>query len=489
MTATALEAAPTLRPWLALIAGAIVAALLAAAAGGLLAGLVCAFAAASLLAGALRPRLLAPLIAAGCAVLPPYVGWLLPAAGFANLQRGVMYAGAIGLALWTLGERARGRPVAPTEVLDRRPIRLALAVLVASWIAAPLLALTAGPGNAIRALNSSLYQALAFAVGVVFTRDLSGRRLLQLTFALLIVYTIPYWLYELYVGRGAFWWYVPPLPDLLSGRTEMLRAGKVRVAATFGQPLAFSQFLVITVPVVLSLWHARFPRVLTWGIAALGAVALVATRSRSPWVAVIVAVVALVIARRRSIRGALMAGLLVVLAAGIPLVRAVQSHALAREAKALLATKWSKANEAQFSYAGRLFVALGSLRVIRERPLTGYGVNAIATSARLPSVDNYYLAIAVEQGVLVAGLTLLGLLIGWFAMARLHSGAEAFLMTVAAGAYLMEWVFVGLHDTAPLFFLIFGHLFAAAGRGAVGSPLLAAQTTSEPRRGRLNDWT
>lgn len=486
MTDALAVAPPARRAWPALLAGSAAAALLALAADGMLAGVVCAFAMAAFLAGVFRPRLLVPLIAAGCAVLPPYVGWLLPGLGFANLQRGVMYGGALGLALWALRERVQGRWVLLLDWREIRWLRGAMLFLLAGWMVAPILALALGPGNSVKALNTVVYQALAFAVGLRFTRDLDGRRLLQLSFAALIVYVLPYWLYELHTGRGAFWWYVPPLPDLLTGQGEILRGGKIRVAATFGQPLAFSQFLVVTIPVALSLLYARFPRALTWAIAGIGVAAVVATRSRSPWGALVVAPLLLLIVRRRSLRAVVVVSLLAVTAVAIPLVGAIRSHALAREARSLLLERWSKQNEGVFSYVGRVFVVLGSLRVIKDQPLAGYGVNATATGAHLPSVDNYYMALAVEQGVVVAGLATLGVFLAWMALARRAVGGEAVWLVYAAGAYLAEWLFVGLHDTAPLFYLVLGHLFATAGSERVPAPAFGLGHLSATQAGRVN---
>jgi hypothetical protein len=466
----------TASSWLGLVAGLLVAGLGAALIGNALAGVVCAFTATAALAGVFRPRLLVPLIAAGCVVLPPYVGWLLPGAGFVNLQRGVMYGGVVGVAVWALRERIEGRRLVPEVVFERGSVRLAVLSLGAGWVIAPVVALALGPANAARALNATLYQALAFWVGLTFSGGLDGRRLLQLTFAALLIYMIPYWFCELQIGHGAFATYVPPLPDLLAGRA-MYRGGMIRVAGTLGQPLAFDQFLLIAIPVVFSLTYARLPRVLSLGLALLGVVALVATRSRSPWVALVLAGLAVVIIRRRSLRASLVVAAIVLAASAVPVTRAVRSGALAQQARSLLETRFSRRSEASFSAAGRVFVTLGALRAIRQRPLTGYGVNASATSARLRSVDDYYLVLAVEQGAVVGGLVLLGLLVGWIGVARAAAGPEATWIAFAAGAYLVQWVFVGLHDTAPLLFLVLGHLFAAASgssRPVLGGDFAAA---------------
>jgi len=444
-----------------LAAGVLLAGAGAALVGDALAGVVCLFAVAALLAGALRPRLLVPLVAAGCVILPPYVGWLLPGGSFVNLQRGVMYGGALGVGVWALRERMDRRWLVPGLLFEYRPLRISFLLLAAAWLAAPIVGLALGPANAARALNAGLYQALAFWVGLSFTQDVSGRRLLQLTFALLLAYTVPFWLYEVQTGRGLFAWYVPPLPNLLTGRFEVLRGGLLRPAATFGHPLAFGQFLLIATPVAFSLVYSRLPRVFSLALLVVGVAALLATQSRSPWIALALAAIALVILRRRKLRAALVVTALLLAIGAIPLVQAWQSHALAGRAKAFVTTKYSPRTEAELSAVGRVFLTLGGLKVVRSQPLVGYGFDASAPSTRSPSWDDYYLLLAVQQGLVVAGLVSLALLVGWYGVARAGAGPEAVCMILAAGAYLVEWLFVGLHDTSPLLFLILGHLFGS----------------------------
>lgn len=459
----------------ALGTGTVLAGVAGAVLGDALAGVVSAFAVAAFLAGALQPRLLAPLIAAGCVVLPPYVGWLLPGGAFINMQRGVMYGGLLGVTLWGLRERMEGRWLVPIETLRHRPLRLSLLLLCSAWLIAPFLAAPVGTGNAVRALNAALYEALALWVGLSFTKGADGRRTLQLVLALLLLYTVPYWVYELQAGHTAFAWYVPPLPDLLSGRGQIFRNGRIRVAATFGQPLAFDQFLLIASPAAFSLVFTRLPRLLGVGLAALGVAALVATGSRSPWLAIVLAGGALFILRRRRLRVALAIAAVALAVAAIPVVQALRAHSLAREAKSLLLTRFSRRSEAEFSAASRVFLTLGALREIRARPVTGYGVNATATSARLPSVDDYYLAEAVEQGVVVAGLASIALLAAWLGLARARLPRGALWIVFGVGAYLVEWLFVGLHDTSPLMFLVLGSLFAS--QASVGPEVRAVGPT------------
>ena len=443
--------------------------------GDALAGVVLAFSIAATLVGALRPRLLVPLIAASCVVLPPYVGWLLPWGGFVNLQRGVMYGALLGVILWGLRERSEGRWLVPVDSLGQGPTKLAIVLLAGAWVVAPVIAMALGLGNSAKAVNSAVYQALAFWVGLRFAQGRDGRRGLQLTFAFLLLYTVPYWLYELQAGRGVFAWYVPPLPGLLSGQGEILRNGQIRVAATFGQPLAFDQFLLMAVPVAASMVYARLLRILGAAMGVLGVVTLVLTRSRSPWVALIVAAVALIIVQRRKVRVALIVAALVTAVVAIPLARSFRSQVLAHAAKSLVLTRYSRKSETEYSAAARVFLTLGALRVIRRHPLAGYGVNATAVAAQLPTVDDYYLALAVEQGVLLAALLTAALWVGWFGLARSPLRAESLWITFAVGAYLVEWVFVGLHDTSPLLFLMLGHLFGAGGGKSYEGPVAPTQ--------------
>jgi O-antigen ligase/polysaccharide polymerase Wzy-like membrane protein len=451
-------------------------AVLAASAAGVTAALlgdplgavIIGFTITAVLVAALRPHLLVVLIAVAVALLPPYVGLLLPGGGYLNLLRGVAYGSAGGLLVRALllGDRELVRPPGPApEVGGSR--RIGCYLLAAGWVLAPLIGLSHGLSNGARVANVVLYQALPFWVGLRFPREYRGIRVLQIGMAVLLIYTLPFWFYEVTSGTSLFRSYVPPLQGVLSGRSLLLREGNIRAQATFNHALAFDQFLLLATPIAVSLLFVRRLRAIGLVALALGITALAATGSRSPWLALLLTVGALVVIRRpRVALGA--AALAVVIGASLPGVRdRLNTAALGREAATLDRAMYSSRTEPELSAAGRLFVALGGVRAVARHPIIGYGVLPGGGSARLPSVDNYYLLLPIQIGLpaavfIVGGLTWLLVAVARDPRWRLDSGVLWF----AAGAYMAELLFVGLYETISLLFLIVGFLLtASAGPG------------------------
>ena len=190
---------------------------------------------AAVVAGLLRPSALLTLIAIAVVAVPSYVGWLVPGGLFFNMARGVIYGAAVGLILWTMAEARNELPWPKGDALSPMS-RIAILSLTLGWTLAPLIGLAHGGGNAFRAFNAVLYQALPLWVGLRFASEYGRRRTLQVVLALLILYTVPYWLYELEFAKSAFKSYVPPIPGLLGAEELLMRGGNVRVQATFGHP-------------------------------------------------------------------------------------------------------------------------------------------------------------------------------------------------------------------------------------------------------------
>ena len=124
---------------------------------------------------------------------------------------------------------------------------------------------------------------------------------------------------------------------------------------------------------------------------------------------------------------------------------------------------FSTQNEPLFSSAARIFLTIASLRAIAARPIVGYGLNALESGAAIPTVDNYYLRLTMEVGIPVSLCILGGLVIGWSSLARRAQNAERMLLTYAVGAYLVEFLFVGLRDSLPAVLLIMGYLWSHDG--------------------------
>jgi hypothetical protein len=71
----------------------------------------------------------------------------------------------------------------------------------------------------------------------------------------------------------------------------------------------------------------------------------------------------------------------------------------------------------------------------------------------------------------VAVLGALGVFLCWVSLTRRVRDDASLWMVFGVGAYLVEWVFVGLHDTAPILFLVLGHLVGWRGNSLLESAL------------------
>ena len=107
----------------------------------------------------------------------------------------------------------------------------------------------------------------------------------------------------------------------------------------------------------------------------------------------------------------------------------------------------------------------------------------IGASAGIPTVDNYFLVLPLEIGLLAAGPILLGMVLLWVSISRrvpMEGGAA--LLAVGVGAYLVQLLLVGLHETVPLLFLAGGAVLGAQSRGASLSPVPLAENGRRDER-------
>jgi hypothetical protein len=449
--------------WLTVLVAGGLAGLVAAWCGDALSALVVVAGISALLVGAVRPRLLIPLLAAGVVLVPPFVGWLTPTGFYLNLLRAVVYAGAAGLAIWI----AAGRNGAASGELRTAGVesstRWALFLLCGGWLLTVVLGLSHGVGNSLRTMNAVLYQAFPLWLGARFAREYRGLGLLQLSFFGLLLYSSFFCVYEVWSGQSIFAQYVPPIPELMSSANAMVREGRVRAEATFGQPLAFDQFLLLATPIATSLVFTRGVRLL--GVLALlvGAAALLATGSRSPWVAILAGSLAFFAVRRPRF---VLVGLALLVAVGgtLPAIRqAVGSLPRALAGRAVT-EGYSQSTEMEYSVVGRLVATVAAVRAVRDRPIAGYGVHGAATAAGIPTVDNYFLRLPVEVGLPAAVLTIAGVILLWWSLARRPClTRDVRLVLVGLAMYLAQLLFVGLVETLPLFFLVLGFVTGKVG--------------------------
>jgi len=197
---------------------------------------------------------------------------------------------------------------------------------------------------------------------------------------------------------------------------------------------------------------------------------MLATGSRSPWAALIGGAAALGAVRKPRVFLVVVVAVAVIVGLSPPTSPLSFAHFRnsVHQAAGETLTGFSSQTEPLFSSAARVFLTVASLRAIAARPLVGYGLNAIESGAAIPTVDNYYLRLAMEVGIPVSLCILGGLVLGWSSLARRAQNGEGMLLTYAVGAYLVEFLFVGLRDSLPAVLLIMGYLWSHDGTATRG---------------------
>lgn len=420
--------------------------------------------------GLLRPDVLPLVIPSAVVLLPSYVGVIAPGLGFVNVQRVVMYLGSLGLLLWLL-RRSPGSGPTPSA---RRPAlkrdSLPLVMLCAGWALALLVSPLNGLGNSVRAANLVLYQGLPFALGVIFVRSEGQLLRVSLAAALATVYVAVFATIDVVTGQSVFAGYVPPLSGLMDGRVLMRRGDLIRAEATLSQPLGLVQVLLLCLPLSAALTRNRRLVPLAAIAVAAGLATMWATHARSAGIAIAGGAVLVFLARHWRSTLLLASGALLI-AAVVPSLRSKINVVRAMEESAveLSAKSYSAETEAEFSSAGRVFVIAAGLNAISARPISGYGINASASGAGVPTVDNYFVLLPLDVGAPAAALILCGTVGVWLVVAvRPRRTFWDQILLLAVGAYLVELFFVGLEDSLPFFFVTLGALWSRRG-GAVES--------------------
>jgi len=437
--------------------GWIAAVMLGAAAamvGGALEAVAVVLTVCSLALSTWGPRQALVALLAGPVLLPPFVGWLTPGEQFFNLLRGSTYGALLGFGIWLVIKK-------PSNHVSQhgQPIRLDIGImaLIVGWVLVVVLSVAHGFSNVFKAANAVLYQAFPFLIGWLAGRRARAHGILQISFVLLVLYLTPFWLYDLATGTSLFRSYVPPLPSLLDARALLLRHDHIRVEATFGHPLALDQFLLIATPIASSLLLVRRMRVVgTLGVLA-GMAALVFTRSRSPWIAIVLALLAIAAIRHPKRAIVLILASFLMVSTLVVTDRLPRFSDLVGRNQELTTVSYSSSTETEFSTASRIVLTISSVRAIARAPLAGYGINVTATAAQIPTIDNYYLAFPVEVGLPGAALVVVGVFVLWTRLVRRPAVSKASLLIAwGIGAYFFELLFVGLHDTISLAFLVLG---------------------------------
>lgn len=282
------------------------------------------------------------------------------------------------------------------------------------------------PAIGFEAMRVLLQAALFYLVAANCIRD--GRQLRQLVTVMLVAVTIvaAYGVFQYAVGvETPKRWVVSEFETLI----------KTRVFSTIGNPNALGGYLVLFLPLALTLAldaKERLPRLLCGGAAAIMFFCLLFTFSRGAWIGFLASLVLLAVWKDRRILLALGVGLLL-----LPvLMPAVVSRMLFIFSPEYL----------RMSYTwGRLRFWLTALEKIRRHPLFGVGLgtfgDTVAMRHNLPGaiwVDNHYLKLGAEMGLpgLAAFLWLTGEAVrtGWIGRREVRNDYYRSLLTgITAG--------------------------------------------------------
>ena len=203
------------------------------------------------------------------------------------------------------------------------------------------------------------------------------------------------------------------------------------------------------------------------------------TFCRGPWIGAAAATLVIAMCRSRNRRLMVPAILFVTLLAGVPAYL---------KFKAYVSVGFDQAATLSQQTAVYRRELIDQYSVVAEQsPIIGYGRNNFPALAGLPSVDNYYLLLALEHGFIAAGLLILILLtmlvrLLIFGVRRPRDDPAAALAFTLMGvsiaiAVAIATVYLGL-QTAPFLFLVIGW-----GEGLLSSGgLVGAVPAAEARK-------
>lgn len=192
-----------------------------------------------------------------------------------------------------------------------------------------------------------------------------------------------------------------------------------RAGSSLGHPITFGAFLAQLLPFAALAWYDRQERWLRYAGAlagCLGVLALLLTFSKGGWLAAMFAGALFLLVAGRQVKSKIIIPVLVLIVLGTVFVPLVWQSAI---------TELVSSNRAELSFEGRRVAWAGALSGIAENPLVGVGLKQGQEELRhrvdpvwleiadiqLP-VDNYYLTVLLEEGVLgfAAWMALLALI-------------------------------------------------------------------------------
>ncbi len=190
----------------------------------------------------------------------------------------------------------------------------------------------------------------------------------------------------------------------LLGADAYKRAPSLRVGYFTGYPITYGALVVGLLPLAL-LFAYRRSRALAAGLAAASAVLLIFSESRSSWVAVSVVVIFVVVLQTRAGNFKTLAAVASVLAIVTALVLGTSSlHHIVEEKLSAKVSSTSSVTHREWSYGY-------ALETIGHAPLfgagaPGYSAKEAANKTSIGAIDNGYLSISVDMGLvgLIAAL-------------------------------------------------------------------------------------
>jgi hypothetical protein len=342
--------------------------------------------------------------------------------------------------------------------------------------------------NVLFEMLASVVLPYAVAKGLIEPNGLRvafARRFTMMIFSVSVIS-----LYEFRFGRTPWQMLLnPAFPGQGDGWVTTFRYGFARIAGPYGHAILAGLILIIGYRIQRWLewghyWEPRF-RALPWlkvpkarVITLAISLGILMTLVRGPWVGGFVGAVIAAIGRAKNRKRALLVVAAGVVGIGIPLVAWFISYASVGRAQAR--------TDAQETAAYRKELIDKYLSVAKERAALGWGRNTWPKLASMPSIDNYYLLLALMHGF-IADWLLLSIIFGMtirlirFEMKdnALPASRNSLGFTLAAiyvgFAVTIATVYMGLAVT-PIFAVITGwsegyllNKRASAGKGAARS--------------------
>jgi O-antigen ligase len=203
---------------------------------------------------------------------------------------------------------------------------------------------------------------------------------------------------------------------LLLGADAAVSAPSERVGYFVGYPITYGALLVGLLPIGL-LFAFRRSRLLAAVIAAAGAAMLVLSESRSAWIAatVILFVLMALLARGRNLRALALVAAAVLIALGLVLGTGTLHKVVEQRLNARTATSESVTH--------RVWSAEYAIGQIGQKPVFGAGAPGFSAEeannrTSIGAIDNGYLSVTVDMGLVGLGAALIPILIALAVLAR-----------------------------------------------------------------------